>query len=314
MNYKPFFLLLSILVCVVLAVIVNVFHGLDIVYTHLFYIPIILTGVWYPRYAVFLAASLGLVHIACDHATAETFKLGALLRAVLFMVVAYVISYLTLRRNRLLDSLRASEESFSTAFRLSPAPLMISSVDEGRLLDVNERGLTMLGYSREEILSHPSVQWYIFADHEIKKGLEEKMLRQGHLRDELTQLRTKQGEIREILWSAEAIKHRDRDVVLSLFYDITERQQVENERARLISELQKALSEVKVLSGMIPICASCKKIRDDTGYWNQIESYIESHSAAEFSHGMCPECTKELYPAFYEKHYKNKDDPFPRKT
>jgi hypothetical protein len=93
-------------------------------------------------------------------------------------------------------------------------------------------------------------------------------------------------------------------VILSLFFDITERQQVEYERARLISELQKALSEVKVLSGLIPICASCKKIRDDKGYWNRIESYIEAHSAAEFSHGICPECTKKLYPDFYEKHYK----------
>jgi hypothetical protein len=135
------------------------------------------------------------------------------------------------------------------------------------------------------------------------------LLRQGYLRDELIQLRTKGGETREALWSAETITYRDRNVILSLFYDITERQQAENERARLIAELQKALSEVKVLSGMIPICSSCKKVRDDKGFWNQIESYIESHSAAEFSHGMCPECTKKLYPAFYEKHYKNKDDP-----
>lgn len=66
-----------------------------------------------------------------------------------------------------------------------------------------------------------------------------------------------------------------------------------------ILELQKASSEIKTLSGLLPICASCKKIRDDNGYWNQIESYISDHSEAEFSHGICPECMKKLYPDVY---------------
>ncbi|HVN96375.1 MAG TPA: cache domain-containing protein [Syntrophorhabdaceae bacterium] len=67
------------------------------------------------------------------------------------------------------------------------------------------------------------------------------------------------------------------------------------------TELEKALSEVKKLSGLLPICSSCKKIRDDKGYWNQIESYIKDHSEAEFSHGICPDCTKKLYPDIFEK-------------
>ena len=74
----------------------------------------------------------------------------------------------------------------------------------------------------------------------------------------------------------------------------------EKERENLILELTEALSEVKKLSGMLPICASCKKIRDDKGYWNQIESYIGDHSEAEFSHGICPDCAKKLYPEFYK--------------
>ena len=61
-------------------------------------------------------------------------------------------------------------------------------------------------------------------------------------------------------------------------------------------ELHTALDEVKVLSGFLPICASCKQIRDDKGYWTQIESYIREHSEAEFSHSICPECAKKLYP------------------
>jgi len=75
----------------------------------------------------------------------------------------------------------------------------------------------------------------------------------------------------------------------------------EEEREKLIGELQEALAKVKQLSGLLPICASCKKIRDDKGYWNQIESYIRDHSEAEFSHGICPECAAKLYPGFRHK-------------
>lgn len=75
----------------------------------------------------------------------------------------------------------------------------------------------------------------------------------------------------------------------------------ESKRAKTISELEKALEEVNSLSGLLPICASCKKIRDDKGYWNQIESYISEHSEADFSHGLCPDCAIKLYPEFYKE-------------
>lgn len=78
--------------------------------------------------------------------------------------------------------------------------------------------------------------------------------------------------------------------------DITKRKDAEEERNRLIQKLQEALAKVKTLSGLLPICSSCKKIRDDKGYWNQIEAYIRDHSEAEFSHGICPECARKLYP------------------
>jgi hypothetical protein len=68
-----------------------------------------------------------------------------------------------------------------------------------------------------------------------------------------------------------------------------------------IEQLKITLSEVKTLSGLLPICASCKRIRDDKGYWNLIETYIKEHSDAEFTHGLCPECTKALYPQLYKE-------------
>ncbi len=80
--------------------------------------------------------------------------------------------------------------------------------------------------------------------------------------------------------------------------DISDRVKTENEKENLINKLQETLSQVKQLSGFLPICASCKKIRDDKGYWNQIESYIKEHSEAEFSHGICPDCAKRLYPDY----------------
>ena len=78
-----------------------------------------------------------------------------------------------------------------------------------------------------------------------------------------------------------------------LLHQLKER---EEEKDKLIVELKKALSQVKQLSGLLPICAQCKKVRDDSGYWEQVEVYIRSHSELEFSHGICPDCIKLLYP------------------
>lgn len=78
------------------------------------------------------------------------------------------------------------------------------------------------------------------------------------------------------------------------FY-LGKKRQAEEARSRLIIQLQDSLSEIKKLSGLLPICASCKKIRDDKGYWNQLETYISEHSEAEFSHGVCPDCLEKLY-------------------
>jgi len=72
------------------------------------------------------------------------------------------------------------------------------------------------------------------------------------------------------------------------------------EQKRLIEELRDAMENIRTLRGFLPICSSCKKIRDDKGYWNQIESYIRDHTEAEFSHGICPECAKRLYPEFFD--------------
>jgi sensor domain CHASE-containing protein len=87
---------------------------------------------------------------------------------------------------------------------------------------------------------------------------------------------------------------------VQLEQEIIERRELEQEREKLIAQLQEALAEVKTLSGFLPICASCKKIRDDSGYWKQIESYLSAHADVTFSHGLCPECAKQLYGEFID--------------
>lgn len=80
---------------------------------------------------------------------------------------------------------------------------------------------------------------------------------------------------------------------------VLQRRVLEEAKETAIAAREKALEEVKILRGFLPICSSCKKIRDDQGYWNEIEAYIRDHSGAEFSHGICPACAKKLYPEFY---------------
>lgn len=91
------------------------------------------------------------------------------------------------------------------------------------------------------------------------------------------------------------------DSIATTERDITAMKRREAEREQTIAALQKALAEVKTLRGLLPICASCKDIRDDKGYWQQIESYLRDHAEVEFTHGICPKCTKKLYPELFKQ-------------
>jgi hypothetical protein len=84
-----------------------------------------------------------------------------------------------------------------------------------------------------------------------------------------------------------------------LNHSLEEQRRGTKEREKLIGELQETMAQIKVLRGILPICASCKKIRDDKGYWEIVEVYIRDHSEADFSHSICPECAKILYPDIY---------------
>ncbi|MCX5900702.1 MAG: PAS domain S-box protein, partial [Proteobacteria bacterium] len=82
--------------------------------------------------------------------------------------------------------------------------------------------------------------------------------------------------------------------------DITSRKLTEKQRDELLGSLQDALANVKTLSGLLPICSACNKIRNDAGHWERIETYIRERSDADFTHSICPDCAKKLYPQFYK--------------
>ena len=114
-------------------------------------------------------------------------------------------------------------------------------------------------------------------------------------------LQNEAGEPVWVLTSATTIDYGGRRAILALMTNINSLKLMEKELETAIEELRKAFARVKTLSGLLPICSSCKKIRNDKGYWEQMEIYIRDHSEADFSHGLCPECAERLYPGFYKK-------------
>jgi len=114
----------------------------------------------------------------------------------------------------------------------------------------------------------------------------------------------KDGSVRTVLWNSAALYGPDGRTALATIaqgLDITDRKHYEKALEEEKERLKHALDEVRTLRGIVPICSNCKKIRDDKGYWNQVEQYLMDHTEAEFSHGICPACAEALYPDLYKK-------------
>jgi PAS domain S-box-containing protein len=160
---------------------------------------------------------------------------------------------------------------------------------------------TLIGYEPEELVGLPVFTLFHPDEIELARTTHEKVHQTATGVTFTHRLRSKSGSY---VW-CECRLRAERDPssgevvqIHAVARDISERKREQEEREQLIEELKRALDGNKVLRGLLPICASCKNIRDENGDWLQIESYIRNRSEADFTHSLCPDCAKLLYPDF----------------
>lgn len=190
------------------------------------------------------------------------------------------------------ERLRASETRFRTL--LEDAPMAIVMARDRRILDVNRRFLELFGFEDgAELIGQPDAYLIHPGDRPLFDELAASV---GNLsgvfrKVSFRALRRDGGELQMQVW-LRTLDLEDGIATLGFCEDISIQRKAEEDRERLVQELTRALAEVRQLSGLLPICATCKKIRDDQGQWSPMEAYISSHSEADFTHGICPECAK----------------------
>ncbi len=199
------------------------------------------------------------------------------------------------------EALRESEERFRDLVEKARIGILIDD-PEGRFVYFNDTFAAMFGYSRGELatmrnldLVHPEDRDLVARQHEARVS--------GRVPSAHYEFRGLRKDGTTVYLEVAAVELREGDRVVgtrSYVWDVTERTLALQERERLIRELQDALAKVKTLSGLLPICANCKRVRNDEGYWQRVETFIRERSDIEFTHGICPECLRKLYPAYAE--------------
>ena len=199
-------------------------------------------------------------------------------------------------RKTAVNELKKSEHRYRTLINTMQEGLV--EVDsKWNIMFTNDRFAQIIGYTKEQLIGR---SFYDLISKDTLQVAEKQHLLREQGETDLYELELITSDERQIFVLCSPNPSYDENGKylggFGIISDITERKVVEKEREKLIAELQKALANVKKLSGLLPICSSCKKIRDDRGYWNQIESYISDHSEADFSHSICRDCAKILYP------------------
>jgi PAS domain S-box-containing protein len=174
----------------------------------------------------------------------------------------------------------------------------VTICEQGLLLETNLTATLLLGVSRGALAGQPFSRFIIKEDHDIYYLYRKQLFEIGAAKTCELRMLNNEGNYFWAQLDVTVKKSEDGDssvyrVVLS---DISGRKQAEDAQNRLIAELENAQVKVKTLIGLLPICAGCKKIRDDQGNWGQLELYIQSHSEAKFTHSMCPKCMKNYCP------------------
>jgi len=201
------------------------------------------------------------------------------------------------------EALLESENRYRMLFECAGDAIFILDAEgekAGQIVAANRVAAEMHGYTVDELLALNII------DLDTQDAAQEapvriqRMLKGEWIKAEVSH-RKKDGTIFPVEINAGLLELGGYKYVLAFDRDITERKMAEQEREKLIHELQDALAKIKMLRGLIPMCAWCKKIRDDSGYWEKVETYIQDHSDASFTHGICPECLKKQDPLAYEQ-------------
>jgi PAS domain S-box-containing protein len=145
-----------------------------------------------------------------------------------------------------------------------------------------------LGFSRGELMSRPFIDFVHPDDRERTLGQNREVRGGGQARSFENRYACRDGSYKWLLWNStpDAARH----VIYGVARDITARKRADEDRERLLQDLQAAVAEVKTLKGFLPICSYCKSIRDDENYWQSLEAYISKHTNTQFTHGVCPAC------------------------
>jgi len=176
------------------------------------------------------------------------------------------------------------------------------SLPEGRYEHISQAVQNVTGYPPDSWYQNPFLlleiilpAWRAKFEREFRK-----FLRGCGREDHTFPIRHQQGDIRWIHLRTTLLRDEQKKALAieGIALDITKKKQGEMERDQLIRELKKALATAKTLSGLLPICSFCKKVRDDGGYWKQIETYLTEHSELFFTHGLCPDCLMHHYPQY----------------
>ena len=260
-------------------------------------------GVVFVGYCLLFSCRLGALAFFRDPSE-EYFRSGVaetvfhVCTQMLFLLLTYALVLMVNRR--LLMEVQLQEEKYSKAFHSAPYAILLTRLSDGQIIEANEMFYTITGHACGEVLGKTTGDLRLWEAAEDRASVVRELDAGRSVRDVERCFRRKSGELFHGMFSSDGISVNHERFLLSSVKDITERKRIEAERERLISERERALSEVKVLSGLLPICASCKKIRDEDGRWAPVESYVRTHSQADFSHGLCPECAHALYPEFHD--------------
>ena len=181
-----------------------------------------------------------------------------------------------------------------------PSPIFFKDT-KGRYSFCNSAFEEYAGLKKDEIIGKKDYDLNPERIADPYHKLDNILLRNGGVQDYEVSFQNPDGTSHAVLFNKACYISVDGSVggLVGVITDVTERKIIEEEKKELIRELQKALAEIKTLGGLLPICSFCKKIRDDKGYWSRLEEYIQTHSQAEFSHGICPDCLKKHYPEYY---------------